>query len=120
VTPMCVAWLGWRGSFVWLGIFGAIWAAIWFWWFRDGPEIKLNKHKSKVLFAGDEKTQVAANDKIPWQAFVSSRNFYLIIYQYFASQFTFFICLSWLLPFLRTRYAITTSEAGVYSSIPLY
>jgi ACS family glucarate transporter-like MFS transporter len=120
VTPLCVVWLGWRESFVWLGIFGAIWAAIWFWWFRDGPEIKLNKHKSKVFFAGGEKTRAAANDKIPWRAFVSSRNFYLIIYQYFASQFTFFICLSWLLPFLKSRYAITTSEAGAYSSIPLY
>ena len=120
ITPLCVVRLGWRESFVWLGIIGAIWSAIWFWWFRDGPEIKLNKHKSKVLFAGDEKARAAANGKIPWRAFASSRNFYLILYQYFASQFTFFICLSWLLPFLRTRYSITTSEAGVYSSIPLY
>jgi ACS family glucarate transporter-like MFS transporter len=120
VTPLCVEWLGWRESFVLLGIFGAIWAAIWFWWFRDGPEIKLNKHKSKLFFVGGEKARAAANHKIPWRAFLLSRNFYLIIYQYFASQFTFFICLSWLLPFLRTRYAITTSEAGAYSSIPLY
>ncbi|MGA2730945.1 MAG: MFS transporter [Terracidiphilus sp.] len=120
ITPLCVVWLGWRESFVWLGIIGAIWAAIWFWWFRDRPEIKLNKHKSKVFFPGEEKSRTVANDKTPWRAFVSSRNFYLILYQYFASQFTFFICLSWLLPFLRTRYSVTTGEAGVYSSIPLY
>jgi ACS family glucarate transporter-like MFS transporter len=120
VTPLCVEWLGWRESFVLLGIFGAIWAAIWFWWFRDRPEIKLNKHKSEAFPTGDEKIGEAVSHKVPWRAFLSSRNFYLIIYQYFASQFTFFICLSWLLPFLRTRYAITTSEAGVYSSIPLY
>ncbi len=54
------------------------------------------------------------------RAFLSSRNFYLIVYQYFASQFTFFICLTWLLPFAKTHYALTSDQAGVYSSIPLY
>jgi len=56
---------------------------------------------------------------IPWRAFLSSRNLYLIVAQYFASQFTFFICLSWLLPFSKERYGVTTSQAGWYSSIPL-
>jgi len=117
-APVCVAWLGWRESFVFLGIIGAIWAAVWFWWFRDTPGIKLNRHNVEAFSAGDENTR--ATNKTPWRAFLSSRNFYLITYQYFASQFTFFICLSWLLPFLKSRFGITTSAAGLYSSIPLY
>jgi len=120
VTPLCVAWLGWRRSFAWLGIIGAIWAAIWFWWFRDTPGVKLHMRKTEVISASGDSARPAANNKIPWRAFLLSRNFYLIIYQYFACNFTFFICLSWLLPFLRARYAITTSEAGLYASIPLY
>jgi MFS transporter, ACS family, glucarate transporter len=116
-TPMCVEWLGWRQSFVWLGIFGAAWAAIWFLWFRDAPDIKFSRHKLTTLLGGNESTRAAT--KIPWRAFLSSRNFYLIVYQYFASQFTFFICLSWLLPFLRARYGVTTNAAGLYASIPL-
>jgi ACS family glucarate transporter-like MFS transporter len=119
LMPLCVEWVGWRESFVLLGIVGALWAAIWFCWFRDGPEIKLNGHESGLLIAGKEKT-LAMDQKIPWRAFLLSRNFYLILYQYFASNFTFFICFSWLLPFLRTHYAITTVKAGAYSSIPLY
>jgi|ERR1017187_8117980 MFS family permease len=78
LTPLCVVWLGWRESFVWLGIIGGIWAAIWFWWFHDRPEIKLNKHESNVLLAGDEKSGAKTNHRIPWRAFLSSRNFYLI------------------------------------------
>jgi len=93
-APVCVAWLGWRQSFVFLGIIGAIWAAIWFWWFRDTPGIKLNTQNLEAFSSGDENTRVT--NKVPWRAFLSSRNFYLITYQYFASQFTFFICLSWL------------------------
>ncbi len=115
-TPYFVQRLGWRHCFVLLGIFGTIWAAVWFLWFRDKPNASSQS---------DEDDEQPANVKsrstpwIPWRAFLTSRNFYLVLYQYFASQFTFFICLSWLLPFLRSRYGVSTSEAGLYASIPL-
>jgi ACS family glucarate transporter-like MFS transporter len=119
VMPLCVERWGWRESFILLGVFGAIWAAIWFWRFRDAPGLKLNADKPQVAPASREQVRAIPIDKVPLQAFVSSRNFYLILFQYFASNFTFFICFSWLLPFLRERYAITSGEAGLYSSIPL-
>jgi ACS family glucarate transporter-like MFS transporter len=40
--------------------------------------------------------------------------------QYFASNFTFFICFSWLLPYLKDHYQLSATQAGVYASIPLY
>jgi MFS transporter, ACS family, glucarate transporter len=116
-TPFFVEHLGWRQSFVLLGIIGAIWTAIWFWWFRDQPKLSLESDKRELQSAAAKSG--VAKFGIPWRAFLSSRNFYLILYQYFASQFTFFICLSWLLPFLRSRYAISTAQAGLYASIPL-
>jgi len=119
-TPKCVEWLGWRKSFVSLGIVGIIWAAIWFWWFRDRPKPKFDDDSSEFFAAESEKRIATAANKIPWRAFLSSRNFYLITYQYFASQFTFFICLSWLLPFLQNHYGVAHSTAGLYASIPLY
>jgi MFS transporter, ACS family, glucarate transporter len=120
LSPISVERLGWRQSFVGLGIVGAIWAAIWFYWFRDYPAGDSNVSAANSVVNINEHTRPVADKKFPAWAFLSSRNFYLIIYQYFASQFTFFICLSWLLPFAKTRYGITASEAGMYSSIPLY
>ena len=75
-APVCVAWLGWRESFAVLGIIGVIWAAIWFWWFRDTPAIKLNRQNLEIS-RPRTRTLVLTN-KIPWRAFLSSRNFYLI------------------------------------------
>jgi MFS transporter, ACS family, glucarate transporter len=118
ITPLSVERLGWRESFVVLGIIGLIWAAIWFFRFRDRPESDSHQGEWNSLLQLNDAPLV--NGKILSLAFLSSRNFYLIIYQYFASQFTFFICLTWLLPFAKTRYGITTSEAGMYASIPLY
>jgi MFS transporter, ACS family, glucarate transporter len=118
--PVCVQWLGWRSSFVWLGILGLVWAAIWFWWFRDCPARTSGNIEPHAFSHHDKKMSSKIIENTPWRLFLSSRNFYLITYQYFASQFTFFICLSWLLPFLKSRFGETTSAAGAYSSIPLY
>jgi ACS family glucarate transporter-like MFS transporter len=119
IAPISVERLGWRQSFVMLGFIGAIWAVIWFCWFRDGPTDKLPVAEPTLSCNGDENAPAASN-RILWRQFLSSRNFYLITYQYFASQFTFFICFSWLLPFATTRYGITAGRAGMYSSVPLY
>ena len=120
ISPISVERLGWRQSFVVLGIVGVIWAVIWFCWFRDRPGGNSGSADTDTDCAISEQTQIQPQKKFPLQAFLSSRNFYLIIYQYFASQFTFFICLTWLLPFAKTRYGITSSQAGIYASIPLY
>ena len=112
LTPLMISAVGWRQSFVWLGIVGTAWSAVWFFWFRDRPPVE-TEGKSRTI---------PTTSRMPrnfWKSFVKSRNVYLILYQYFASQFTFFICLSWLLPYLRSRYHIPPQEAGVLASLPL-
>jgi MFS transporter, ACS family, glucarate transporter len=39
--------------------------------------------------------------------------------QYFANNFTFFFCLTWLFPHLKTRFQLENVEAAFYSAIPL-
>jgi MFS transporter, ACS family, glucarate transporter len=39
--------------------------------------------------------------------------------QYFASNFTFFICLSWMHPYLMQQYHLSQSEAAAYAMVPL-
>jgi ACS family glucarate transporter-like MFS transporter len=38
--------------------------------------------------------------------------------QYFCSNFTFFFCLSWFFPYLKTRYSLGMVEAGLYAAAP--
>lgn len=119
IAPIFIERFGWRQTFVLLGFIGIAWAIAWFCWFRDLPSSKSGVlEPERPLRIVQQST--ATNDGFPWRKFLSSRNFYLITYQYFASQFTFFICLSWLLPFAAKRYGITTNQAGIYSSVPLY
>jgi MFS family permease len=39
VLPIQIRY-GWRMSFYVFGVIGLVWAAVWYWWFRDSPEEK--------------------------------------------------------------------------------
>lgn len=110
----CVVSVGWRVSFMLLGAAGILWSALWFWWFRDrplsaayGPAIETSVQRESLCQALDGKS------------LLRSPTVYIILFQYFASQFTFFICFSWLLPYLETHYGLTGTRAGLYAAIPL-
>lgn len=104
---LCVLRFGWRLSFLLLGVAGVFWAALWFTWFRDRP-------------GSDLQDSAPPKPQLIDKKLLRSPSVYLILYQYFASQFTFFICFSWLLPYMRTRYRLGGATAGMYASIPLY
>jgi hypothetical protein len=42
---------------------GAIWAAIWFWWFRDTLGVKLHKRNAEAISASGDNFRKAANNK---------------------------------------------------------
>jgi MFS transporter, ACS family, glucarate transporter len=123
MMSLSVVALGWRMSYYLLAGLGLLWAAFWFLWFRDDPQSKsgvsiaeLDHIRGATASAAPKRRAAGAN----WRMFLSSRNFYLILYQYFASNFTFFICFTWLLPYTQDRYHLSPSKAGFYASIPLY
>lgn len=124
-----VAWLitifGWRMSFVFLGILGLIWAIWWYYWFRDMPEDHKGvseKEKDYILKNrqkdNPEDVQTEAKNLTAGRLF-GSRNMWLAMLQYFASNFTFFFCLTWLLPHLKSQYELELINAGFYASVPL-
>ncbi len=118
-----VAWLidltSWRISFVILGIIGVLWAVVWFWWFRDNPKdhTSVSKEELKII---EENSQGNENEKsiISLKKLFSARPMWLLMGQYFSSNFTFFFCLTWLFPHLKSKYNLDGVEAGFYASAP--
>jgi len=62
---------GWRASFFLFGLFGVVWAAIWFWWFRDTPAevpgVSLEERAETEIF-------VRAHHGMPWTTAIRSTN----------------------------------------------
>lgn len=106
-----MAWLlhtwDWRWAFYLLALPGLIWAAGWMLLFRDQPhgparvrEVAMPAHGSLLEILG-------------------SRPLLLAMVQYFCVNFVTFLCLSWMLPYLKQRYALTSAEAAFYGMWPL-
>ncbi|MEQ8554974.1 MAG: MFS transporter [Cyclobacteriaceae bacterium] len=123
--PM-VAWmiatLGWRMSFMVLGGIGFVWAAIWYWWFRTKPEDHPGISKEElnhILNTRQKERDQKDQTGLPFLLLLKSKNMWLAMGQYFASNFTFFFCLSWMFSHLKEKYMLDALEAGWYSSAPL-
>lgn len=97
----------WRTSFLILGAAGLVWAVFWLLWFRNHPAKPVS----------DDQGPAAADVKLG--RIFRSKPMLLAMTQYFASNFTFFLCLSWMAPYLKKQYHLTDSEAAGYAMAPL-
>jgi ACS family glucarate transporter-like MFS transporter len=107
--PLC-QWLltayGWRMAFYLLGVPGLLWAASWIIWFRDYPEAQVESGAPPA-------------DETPLLQVFRSWKMVKAMMQYFIGNFTFFICITWMFPYLAARYWLTPSQAARFAMVPL-
>ena len=102
ITSFTIIRYGWRVSFFVLGAVGLLWAIYWVLWYRGNSVESVEPQR-----AG-------------WVRMVLSRRGGLLLYQYFANNFTFFLVYSWFLPYLIQHFHLGAERAGLYSGVPLY
>lgn len=123
LLPMLIEAIGWHLSFVLLMLIGFGWAAAWWWWFRDEPADHPGIDPEEVAHITANRqggaNRAVASTPLPLARMLASRNMWLVMLQYFGSNFTFFFCLSWLFPYVQRTYNLGFTEAGFYTMIPL-
>lgn len=101
-----MAWLlaqtGWRSAFYLLALPGLVWGVVWFAAYRNQPV----KMKS-IAESGGAPVRILSGPVT------------LAMAQYFVVNFTTFLCLSWMQPYLKSRYALSATEAAFYTMIPM-
>jgi ACS family glucarate transporter-like MFS transporter len=108
--PIC-AWLlasySWRWMFYLLAIPGLAWAAAWLAWFRDHPAEPVSV---EAAARGPAPSLVQTFRTAPMVA---------VLTQYFAQNFTLFVGMTWMYPYLKEQFGLTPAEAAGYSMLPL-
>jgi ACS family glucarate transporter-like MFS transporter len=122
VVGLVVA-VGWRASFLVLGVVGIAWAGAWYLWARDDPaeHPRITEEERAYILANRQRAAdpgAAAPRPIAGEA-LRSRTMWILMGQYFASNFTFFFCISWMLSYLVERFGIGREEASWYATAPL-
>ena len=116
--PWLIALVGWRWMFALAGASGLLWVAAWYGWFRDDPAQHRGVNAAELALIRDDQPQAgpAALPSAPLWSILTSANLLLAMFQYIASNVTFFISFTWLLPYLQTRWG---PAAATLAPIPL-
>jgi len=122
VTGYLIRALGWRWSFVMLGIPGILWAVVFYWWFRDDPaEHKAtNELERRYIQAGAAQAALGEqHPSVPWRLVLASANVWLLGAIISCSAFTTYMFFSWYPTYLQEARAVTPLLSGWLASMVL-
>jgi MFS transporter, ACS family, glucarate transporter len=123
LTPVLVATLiglySWHTPFFLFGLVGIVWAAVWFWYYRDVP----SEHAS--VNAGEREKIVGAlghapkRGAIPWGLILSSRQMWTVAAMYFCYGYALNMFIAWYPKYLDAARSYSLKEMGLFASLPL-
>src|SRR4051812_12739559 len=109
---------GWRLPFIEFGALGFVWCLVWYRWFRNTPEehASVNAAEIKVIRGGLPVHK--GSHKIPWRAFLRSKNIFFLCAMYFAYGYSLYFYITWLPTYLVEARHFDTTTAGWYAALP--
>jgi ACS family glucarate transporter-like MFS transporter len=122
LLPLMIGGLGWKKAFVVLMAAGMIWAFFWWRWFRDDPrDIRSISNAERDFIVAHRRAPPPTGGaaELPLASLFTSLNLWLMMAQYFASNFVFFFSLSWLFPYVQKTYNLSYPTAGIWAMVPL-
>jgi MFS transporter, ACS family, glucarate transporter len=124
LTPALVAFIiggyGWRAPFVIFGMLGLVWAAVWFWYYRDSPaeHNRVNAAERDLIQSG---LGSGANTRrsVPWKRILSSPQMWMVCAMYFCYAYNVSVYLTWFPKYLSDNRGFSLQKMGLYASLPL-
>lgn len=125
LTPMLVTALlphaSWRTILLGFGLLGFVWAAVWYWWFRDEPaqHPKVNAAELALIQEGRPAALAPEARRGLWGRLLREPNMAALCLMYVPNCVTFYFCITWLPTYLKERHHIEAKELGVLAGLPL-
>ncbi len=117
LMPFLIKLIGWRSTFFVCGMLGIVWVMVWNFWFKNMPRQNESVSESELNYIESGIAEInPGNGKLPLAVVLTSSNMLLLMFQYMASNITFFISFTWLLPYLFSQWG---KGAEIYAPIPL-
>lgn len=121
VSPAVAAYLiefvGWRVAFAIFGSLGIVWAAAFYYWFRDDPgEAAPTAH---AAIPAVQAAPVEPHPPIPWPLVLRSSNIWLLGLINTCTAFVSYMFMQWYPTYLMDARGASSIEAGWYASLVL-
>jgi MFS transporter, ACS family, glucarate transporter len=126
LTPMLVTALlvftSWRVIFVGFGMLGFIWAAAWYWWFRDNPAGHPEVNSQEVELIVREQEKKGPSQEVGWaywRRLFQSSNLLALCVMYFSNSFLLYFCITDLPGYLKETRGFGAAELAFFTGLPL-
>ncbi|MGH9674645.1 MAG: MFS transporter [Bryobacteraceae bacterium] len=121
VVALIAAW-GWRSPFLVFGLLGLIWAAVWYFYYRDTPEEhrSVNDAERELIHGGLGGKRRRPGGAVPWGLILRSRTLWTLSAMYFFYAYSLSVYLDWFPTYLRDHRGFNLKEMGFYASLPLF
>ena len=117
VAPPIVAFLiyhvGWRTSFVVLGVASFAWVAIWYVYFRDDPSEHRDITRAELDILPPPR-KVGVRQTVPWGALI--KRILPVTVTYFCYGWTLWLFLGWLPSFFKQSYGLDLKNSALFAS----
>jgi sugar phosphate permease len=121
--PLVIFVLGhmnWRMAFVVFGAMGVVWAALFYWWFRDNPRNHPSVNAAEMALLENVSGNAEGHGNVPWGLLVRSRSVWLLWVQYFLLSFPWYFYITWLPTYLQEHRHLTQAESAQFAILPLF
>ena len=106
-TPLLVVWLisvlTWQRMFEVFGVIGAIWAFLFYRWFRDDPAKHPAVNKAELALLPPASEVAVAHTGVPWGRIFSNPNVWLLSISYMCLAYGWWFYVNWLPTYLREQ-----------------
>jgi len=106
---------GWRASFYVFGILGAIWAVVWWSWYRNHPKEKSGITNEELAEIGP--SPGAVKHRFPWKAILRNKSVWAVMGTAWAYAYAYYFFLFWLPTYLVRARGFTENQLG-FSALP--
>ena len=125
LTPLLVTAMltrmHWRFVFIVFGAIGFVWAATWFWWFRDEPEQHAAVNAAELAHIQRGRGPASSHDlsAAMWKRILTNRSLLALCLAYFTQTYGFYFFITWMPTYLENARGFTSTMLGVMAGLPL-
>jgi ACS family glucarate transporter-like MFS transporter len=125
LTPLLVAaiahGLGWRSTFPLLSVFGFVWAAFWFRWFRDEPRDHASVTAEELAWieAGRRSMPAESAQRSIFRMALRTPGIWFLCLMYFTQTYGFNLYVTWLPTYLQHEKQLHGVTLGFLAGLPL-
>lgn len=117
-----IALVGWKATFVVIGLLGVIWGVIWFIYFKENPEDHkgVNKEELHYIRSGQSrKDGLSSAPAMKWYELLKYRNIWAMCLGFFVINYNSYFFITWLPSYLVEERGMNLIEMGFIASLPL-